>query len=173
MLGAILGGGFGRLMGLYGLGVDKLISVNLVTSYGTQLTVTPNTWPELWWALRDAGRNFGIVTSAVIKSYPLPAAQNGAWAGSLIFSLDKIEVLVQAIDDLVLASQMVLFLYYAVSDGAPVVLVTISYAGPSNTDGAEHSRPSYCSWTRGTTDRLGPFQHRQRSRRFVLREGWI
>lgn len=136
-LGAILGGGFGRLMGLYGLGVDNLISVNLVTPFGTHLKVTPQSEPDLWWALRGAGPNFGIVTSAVIKSYPVPAAQNGAWAGSLIFSPDKIEVVVQAINDLVLGPRMALFLYYAVSGGSPVVIVSVSYAGPNSTDGAQ------------------------------------
>lgn len=136
-LGAILGGGFGRLMGFYGLGVDNLVTINLVTSYGTYLTVTPQAEPDLWWALRGAGPNFGIVTSVVMKSYPIPAAENGAWAGSLIFTPDKIEVLIDAINDLVLTPRMALFLYYAVSGGSPVVIVSVSFAGPNNADGAQ------------------------------------
>ncbi|TVY43681.1 FAD-linked oxidoreductase [Lachnellula subtilissima] len=134
-LGAILGGGFGRLMGLYGLGVDNLLSLNVVTANGSQLTVTPETEAELWWALRGTGPNFGIVTSATITSYPVTTAENGAWAASFIFTEDQIEDVVEAVGALDLLPEMAVFLYYAVSDGTPVVLVSGSYAGANNSDG--------------------------------------
>lgn len=113
-LGAVLGGGYGRLMGLYGFGVDNLLSLNLITSNGSSIKVTPD-MSDLWWALRGAGPNFGIVTSATMKAYPTPKAQNGAWLGPLIFTEDKIEALVQAINDLNLEPRMAIFLYYAAS----------------------------------------------------------
>ena len=111
-LGAALGGGYSRLMGLYGLGVDNIISLNLVTAFGTTITVEPKD-TDLWWALRGAGPNFGIVTSAVLKSYPVPTAQNGAWLGPLIFTEDKLEALVTAINNLDILSPMAIFLYLA------------------------------------------------------------
>ena len=111
-LGAVLGGGYGRLMGLYGLGVDNLLSVNLTTAYGTAIQVSPQD-TDLWWALRGAGPNFGIVTSATMKAYPIAMANNTAWLGPLLFTPDKIEALVQAINDLDLKPEMSIFMYYA------------------------------------------------------------
>ena len=130
-LGAILGGGFGRLMGLYGLGVDNLLSVNLVTSSGVAIRVEPSN-ADLWWALRGAGPNFGIVTSATMKSYPVDRAENGAWTGSLVFTEDKVEALVQAINDLDLQPPMAIFLYFAPSgppNYKPAVIALPCYVG--------------------------------------------
>jgi len=110
-LGAALGGGYSRLMGLYGFGVDNILSVNLVTPRGDAIQVGPGDG-DLWWALRGAGPNFGIVTSATMKAYPIPAAQNGAWLGPLVFTEDKIETLVQAINDLTLQPPMAIFFNY-------------------------------------------------------------
>jgi FAD/FMN-containing dehydrogenase len=67
-LGAYLGGGYGNLMGLKGFGVDQIISVRLVTAEGKLHTVSASSDPDLFWAIRGAGPNFGIVTSAVVKS---------------------------------------------------------------------------------------------------------
>lgn len=122
VLGATLGGGYGRLMGLYGFGIDNLLSLNLITSNGSAIKVTPD-MSDLWWALRGAGPNFGIVTSATMKAHPVPKSQNGAWLGPLIFTEDKIEALVQAINDLNLEPRMAIFLYYAASP--PVYTPTI------------------------------------------------
>ena len=135
-LGAYLGGGYGNLMGLHGFGVDSLLSMNVVTAAGELVTVTPTSNPDLWWAMRGAGPNFGIVTSALVKSYPIQPQQNFAWQASLIFTEDKIEPLVTAINNLVLEPDMVIFMYYvttasgnASAVGAPAVLVTPFYYG--------------------------------------------
>lgn len=69
-LGAYLGGGCGTLTGLYGFGVDNIVSLRVVTSEGKIITASPTSNPDYFWALRGAGRNFGIVTSAVLKAYP-------------------------------------------------------------------------------------------------------
>lgn len=116
-LGAILGGGFGYLMGIYGFGVDNIISLNVVTAKGNSITVTPKD-VDLFWALRGTGPNFGIVTSAVMRSYPVAPDKKTAWYGPLTFKPDKIEALVQAINDLVLEPKMNIFLYY-VTTGPP------------------------------------------------------
>jgi FAD/FMN-containing dehydrogenase len=64
-----LGGGWGSLQGLRGLLIDNLLSVELVTASGDLITVSATQNPDLFWALRGAGQNFGIVTSATYKVY--------------------------------------------------------------------------------------------------------
>ena len=130
-LGAILGGGVGNLMGLYGLGVDNILSLNVVTPRGQAMTVTPQQ-SDLWFALRGAGPNFGIVTSAVMKSYPVNATGLNAWLGSLIFTDDKLEALVQAIDKLFLQPEMSLTMNFVTSgppDFSPLIVVGVFYYG--------------------------------------------
>ena len=61
--GLTLGGGVGRLARKFGLACDNLISVDLVTAEGEQITVSPENHSDLFWALRGGGGNFGIATS--------------------------------------------------------------------------------------------------------------
>ncbi|KAK6535883.1 hypothetical protein TWF281_000133 [Arthrobotrys megalospora] len=129
--GFMLGGGLGRLMGEYGLAIDNLLSLNLVTAEGKAITVTTNSpSSDLWWALRGAGHNFGIVTSYVVKAYPWI---NGGihWSGNVIFSGDQVEAVTQAIDKLVFQKPMSIHYYFAVdpSSHQPVIIVNPFYAG--------------------------------------------
>lgn len=71
MVGATLGGGVGRYQGLHGLILDALESVELVTSTGDLITVSSTQNADLFWGLRGAGFNYGIVTSATYKVYDL------------------------------------------------------------------------------------------------------
>lgn len=119
-------------MGLGGFGVDTLLSLTYVNPLGKLVTVTPRD-TDLWWALRGAGPNFGIVTSAVVKSTYVPQANNTAWLGSIIYTEDKLEAVVLAIENLKLEPKMNVFLYYAVSEGKPVILVTPFYYGDEAT----------------------------------------
>lgn len=48
---------------------------------------------QLFWAIRGGGSNFGIVTKFQLALHPIPAV---CWSGNLIFTLDKLEALVQA-----------------------------------------------------------------------------
>ena len=124
-------------MGLYSFSVDNILSMDVVLANGTAIVVDPNQSPDLWWALRGAGPNFGIVTGATMKAYPVPKARNIAWTGGLYFTDDKIELLAQAIQGLVLKAPMNVFMYFATSgppNFTPAVLVTPFYFG-SEADG--------------------------------------
>ncbi|KAI0396810.1 FAD binding domain-containing protein [Xylariaceae sp. FL0594] len=139
LLGATLGGGLSRTQGLYGLNADQLLSLNIVTADGRKQTVTSKSNPELWWAMRGAGANFAIVTSATYKSNPLPQANNTAWTGPVIFDQSKIESLIAAVDKLILEPEMQIDIYFTVSplDGKPAVLTLPFYLGDEATGRAK------------------------------------
>jgi FAD/FMN-containing dehydrogenase len=61
--GLTLGGGVGRLMRRFGLTIDSLLAVDIVTAEGEKLHADAVTSPDLFWAVRGGGGNFGVVTS--------------------------------------------------------------------------------------------------------------
>ena len=68
-LGPALGGGHGWLQGRYGLVSDQFVSWNVVLASGELVTVTKDS--DLFWAMKGAGHNFGIVTSVTSKIYDI------------------------------------------------------------------------------------------------------
>ncbi|MFD9907942.1 FAD-binding oxidoreductase [Streptomyces sp. NPDC059063] len=75
--GLTLGGGVGHLMGAYGLSCDNVLSYALTTADGERLAVDPESDPELDWALRGAGHNFGIVDEFTFRVHPLERVHGG------------------------------------------------------------------------------------------------
>jgi FAD/FMN-containing dehydrogenase len=69
--GLTLGGGLGWLMSKYGLALDNLQSVELVTADGRVLQTSAEEHPDLFWAVRGGGGNFGVVTSFEYRLYPV------------------------------------------------------------------------------------------------------
>ncbi|MCI0582089.1 MAG: FAD-binding oxidoreductase [Chloroflexi bacterium] len=68
--GLTLGGGIGRLQRRFGLTIDSLRAVELVTADGRLVRATPDDEPELFWGLRGAGANFGVATSLELELHP-------------------------------------------------------------------------------------------------------
>jgi FAD binding domain/Berberine and berberine like len=75
--GLTLGGGLGWLMGKYGATVDNLISAEVVTADGELRVASASTQPDLFWALRGGGGNFGVVTSLEYRLYPVGSVLGG------------------------------------------------------------------------------------------------
>ncbi len=69
--GFTLGGGIGNLVRKYGLACDNLLSVELVTADGSVLRASDSENPELFWALRGGGGNFGVVTRFELALHPV------------------------------------------------------------------------------------------------------
>ena len=108
-------------MNRYGLPADNLVSVNLVTAEGDLIEVSAEFNPDLLWAIRGAGPNFGVVTSATMRAYPTRSAGQ-YWAGELIFSGDELERYVEAVNSLGLNENMTIHWGFShLSENEPVI----------------------------------------------------
>lgn len=133
--GYTLGGGLGRLMGKHGSGSDNLLSAELVDADGRALRVSAEENQDLFWAIRGAGANFGIVTSL---EYRLHRVGPGL-AGSLTYPIANFREVLTFLDNYMMNVPDELDLVIDVGNpdlmtlapriNQPIVNLSVSYCG--------------------------------------------
>ncbi len=83
--GLTLGGGIGYLARAHGLTIDNLLSAQVVTADGEVKVANERQHPDLFWALRGGGGNFGVVTSFEYRVHPV----NDIYAGIFFYEVDR------------------------------------------------------------------------------------
>jgi FAD/FMN-containing dehydrogenase len=124
--GLTLGGGYGWLAGQYGLACDNLISVEMVTANSQTIRCDPEQCSDLFWGVRGAGANFGIVTEFEYRLHPVREV-----LGGMMLYPAKAEVL-HFFDEFSNASPDELTsvgVVMAGPDGAPAFAIIVCYCG--------------------------------------------
>src|SRR6056297_164436 len=85
--GLTLGGGVGYLSRKHGLTIDNLIGAQMVLADGTLVTVNANENPDLFWAIRGGGGNFGVVTEFTFQAHPLKTV----YGGPTLWPIEQVE----------------------------------------------------------------------------------
>ncbi|RDA95117.1 hypothetical protein CP533_2144 [Ophiocordyceps camponoti-saundersi (nom. inval.)] len=97
VIGPLLGGGHSLLQAQHGFAADNLVSARVVLADGSVVTASARENADLFWGIRGAGHNFGIVTSFDVKAYDA----RGLWTVTrLIFGHEKLEKIVEMWNEL-------------------------------------------------------------------------
>jgi FAD/FMN-containing dehydrogenase len=136
--GLTLGGGVGWLMARCGLSCDNTLAYDIVTADGTLLTASAESHPDLFWALKGGGGNFGVVTSITYRLYPVTTVISGM----LIHPMSRARDVLAFFEDFVSAGLPDELMVYAVAvttpDGMPAIALVPSWTG-EDLDAGEHA----------------------------------
>ena len=131
--GLTLGGGFGRLARRFGLALDNVTGVDIVTADGKLVHANASEHPDLFWGVHGGGGNFGVVASFEFQLHPM---QRKVIGGDIIYPLDKLRDVLSFYADYVTEAPDDLYLDFAVfsdpgtTDGG--VLLSTCYSGPES-----------------------------------------
>jgi FAD/FMN-containing dehydrogenase len=117
--GLTLGGGIGWLDRLAGLTCDNLLEAEVVTAEGEVLRASSDAHPDLFWALRGGGGNFGVVTSFTYRLHPVAQA----FGGLLVYTMDRATDVLQAYRELSADAPDQLALYAGLVTARPTPFV--------------------------------------------------
>jgi FAD/FMN-containing dehydrogenase len=158
--GYTLGGGLGWLMGKYGLACDNVEAVELVTAAGDVLQVDADSYPDLLWALRGGGGNFGVATSFTYRLHPLSMVTGGLIAHPIDAAPDLLrfyrDAVTKASDDLTVFAGLV---HAPDGSGAKLSALVVCHAG--DTDAAAQELAPFLSFGSPLMTQVGPMPYPQ------------
>jgi FAD/FMN-containing dehydrogenase len=129
--GLTLGGGLGWLMRRHGLTCDNLLAAEVVTAAGEVVRASTEKHPDLFWALRGGGGNFGVVTSLTYRLHEVGPA---VLAGLLVYPRPRAREALRRYRDLVADAPEELAAYAALgstAEGEPAVILVLFHGGPA------------------------------------------
>jgi FAD/FMN-containing dehydrogenase len=159
--GLTLGGGLGWLLGKYGLALDNLLSVDVVTADGKLLKASTDENADLFWAVRGGGGNFGVAASFEYHLHPVGPMITG---GLIAYPFDRArdmlrlyrEVTASAPDELMLFAGLI---HAADGSGAMLAAMVAGHCGPLEA-GAAAVRPIK-QFGSPALDAIGPMSYCQ------------
>jgi FAD/FMN-containing dehydrogenase len=128
MTGLALGGGYGPLIGRFGLALDNLLAAEIVLADGRIVFANPENNEELFWALRGGGGNFGVVTAMRHRLHELPSVHSGL----LVYPFSEAKTVLEGCAAIAAAMPEELTVQLALvadPNGALVVLVIPTWCG--------------------------------------------
>jgi FAD/FMN-containing dehydrogenase len=157
--GLTLGGGLGWLMGKYGLALDNVFAVELVTADGDLVRASASEHPDLFWAVRGGGGNFGVAVSFDFKVHPIgPIITGGLVAHPFASAGDVFRLYREITADLPDEQSIVAGLIHAPDgSGAKLAALATCHCGPL-ADG-EQAMQSLRRLGRPSVDTLGPMRY--------------
>nr|CAQ58439.1 putative dehydrogenase [Sordaria macrospora] len=126
--GVLLGGGMGRLMGKHGLMIDSLLRIKVALWNGTIVEASESSYPDLFWGIRGAGHNFGVVVESTFKTYPDEGGMH--YNADMVFTDDSIDGVLETAMEVIeagLEPSVFLILGYLFDETAmkPVLFINI------------------------------------------------
>lgn len=129
--GLTTGGGISFFANEFGWACDNVESYEVVTASGLIVTASPTSYPDLYWALRGGGNNFGLVTSFKLRTLPL----GKMWGGDRIFLEPQFPATIDAFVDLgknsAVDTKAAQILSFIVQGGAKFASAQLEYATPN------------------------------------------
>jgi len=156
--GLTLGGGLGWLMAKHGLAADNLLGVELVNADGAVLDVTAESDPELFWALRGGGGNFGVAASFEFRLHPVSMVTGGLIAHPLDAARDMLRFYRDAADTLSDDATVFAALVHAPDgSGAKVAAMVVFHTG--DPEAAQRELAPFLGWGSPAMVQVGPMPY--------------
>jgi FAD/FMN-containing dehydrogenase len=156
--GLTLGGGLGWLMAKYGLAADNLVEVELVTADGEIMDVTAESHPDLFWALKGGGGNFGVAASLTYRAHELAMVTGGLIAHPLEAAPELLRFYRDAVancpDDLTVFAALT---HAPDGSGMPLAAIAVFHTG-SEEDAARDLAP-FKAWGSPLVVEVGPMPY--------------
>ena len=124
--GLTLGGGFGWLTRQYGMTIDNLISVEMVTADGRKIQASEGENTDLFWAIRGGGGNFGVITQFEFSLHPVGPE---ILAGLIVFPINQAKQVLQKYREFVKSAPEELSIWVVLRKAPPLPFLPVAVHG--------------------------------------------